>query len=281
MKIAIGVEYLGMPFSGWQFQGHEKNTIQYYLQEALSFVANEEITIHASGRTDAGVSAMEQVCHFETNSIRSDFSWRQGANTRLPKEIRVRWAVQIDDEFHARYKALYRDYIYIIQRSPVSSALWSNQATPWRFDLNVEKMNQAVKSLIGEHDYTSFRAAGCQAKHPVRRIMEADVWEKGDFIAIAIRGNAFLHHMIRNIVGNLLQIGEGKKTISWMKELLEIKNRSLGAPTAPPQGLYLRTTHYANRFKIDSTMRTPFSLFDPELGGWPKDYPALDFGDRI
>ncbi|HBF06620.1 MAG TPA: tRNA pseudouridine(38-40) synthase TruA [Gammaproteobacteria bacterium] len=281
MKIAIGVEYLGTPFSGWQFQGHEKNTIQYYLQQALGFVANEDILIHASGRTDAGVNAMEQVCHFDTNVIRSDFSWRQGANTKLPKEIRIKWAQEAHEDFHSRYMALYRDYIYIIEQTPVVSALWRDQATPWRKPLNVAAMAEGVKHLIGEHDFSAYRAAGCQAKHPVRRLMEADVWQKGPFIGVAIRGNAFLHHMVRNIVGSLLVVGEGQKQPIWMKELLDGKDRNKAGATAPPQGLYLRTTHYAKRFNIPTTGSTPFVLFDDKIETWPKAYPDLDFGDRL
>lgn len=277
---AIGVEYLGHSFSGWQFQGHQPNTIQHFLQEAISFVANQPTQVLASGRTDAGVHALEQICHFESSANRSLFNWRQGANTRLPREIRVKWVAETSADFHARYKALFRDYIYIIHQTEVSSAVWGRQVTSWRKPLNVVAMNQAVKLLIGEHDFSAFRATGCQAKHPVRRIFEADVWQQGEFIAVAIRGNAFLQHMVRNIVGNLLVIGEQLQAPEWIDYLLQQRNRHIAAPTAAASGLYFRTSHYSDKFGLKASLKSPFGLFDDKLALWPAHYSHIDFGHR-
>ena len=281
MKLAIGVEYLGGQYSGWQFQGHEPNTIQNHVQQALSFVANEPVLVHASGRTDAGVNALAQICHFETNVERSLFSWRQGANTRLPKDIRIQWVQEVDDHFHGRLKALYRDYIYVIHQSQVPSAVWGQQVTTWRKSLDVQAMRDGAQCLIGEHDFSTFRAAGCQSKSPVRRILEASLWQQGDFLAFAIRGNAFLQHMVRNIVGSLLMVGEGAQKPCWISGLITGKDRSQAGPTALAQGLYFRTTHYAPHFGIQDHGTTPFGLFDSNLRYWPAAYPDVDFGDRI
>lgn len=281
MRLAFGVEYKGSIYSGWQFQGHSTQTIQYYVQQAFSFVANEAVLVHASGRTDAGVHGLEQVCHFDTNAKRTEFSWRQGANTQLPADIRIKWVKHVDAEFHARYKALFRDYIYIIHQTPVPSALLGQIVTSWREPLCAAHMAAAAKALLGEHDFSAFRAAGCQASHPVRRLLEIDVWQQGDFLAVAVRGNAFLQHMVRNIVGTLLVIGSGRQEISWANTLLQAKDRTLAAPTAPANGLYFRTTHYSSRFEISSSLQTPFCLFDQLQASWPSEYQGIDFGDRL
>jgi len=284
MIIAVGVEYLGGPYSGWQYQGHSDNTVQEQVQKALSFVANEPISVFATGRTDSGVSAFEQVCHFQTNVQREPYNWRQGANTQLPKSIRIHWVKQVDPDFHARFKALYRDYIYIIHRTAVASALCADHALAWRQPLNTSAMAQACTYLKGTCDYSAFRAASCQAKHAVRTIFEADIFTQGDFIAFAIRGNAFLHHMVRNIVGSLLLVGQEDQPPEWIATLLEQGDRAVAGPTAPPQGLYLRTTYFAPRYAIPSTTKTPFGLFDRELAAWPQNpsqYIDYNFGSRL
>lgn len=281
MKIAFGVEYQGSTYSGWQFQGHSDRTIQNHVQQAFGFVANHDIHVFASGRTDAGVHALQQVCHFETSASRSGFSWRQGANTRLPSDIRIKWVRLVHDDFHVRFKALYRDYIYIIHQTEVPSALWGQTVTSWREPLSVELMSLAAKTLLGEHDFSAFRAAGCQARHPIRQIHEADVWQVGEFIAFAIRGNAFLHHMVRNLTGSLLLIGAGRQPVSWLETLLEGGDRSVAAPTAPAQGLYFRNTHYADRWQIPANTGTPYGLFDQFQSSWPEGYADVDFGDRL
>ena len=276
-RIAFGVEFLGADFSGFQFQGHDTNTIQYHLQNAVNFVANEAPVLHYSGRTDAGVHAMEQVCHFDTHAIRTPFSWRQGMNTKLPESIRVLWAEEVSSEFHSRYKTSFRDYIYLIDMSPVQSAIFRKQMTWTRETLDLKAMQIAAQHFIGEHDYSAFRAKSCQAKHPIRRILEANVWQKGSILAFAVRGNAFLHHMVRNMVGSLIKIGMGEQSPSWIAELMATKNRHIAAPTAPAYGLYLRAIHYPSNLapKAQSSSRylSPMGLFDDELKAWPSEYP--------
>jgi len=275
-RIAIGVEYLGSSFNGWQFQGHNTNTIQNHVQNALGFVANEPIKLHYSGRTDSGVHALEQVCHFDTQALRTPFSWRQGVNSQLPRDVRVRWAEEVSMDFHSRYTTSFRDYIYLIDSTPVASAIFRQQMTWCRQVLDLEAMQEAATYFKGEHDFSAFRATGCQAKHPVRRMLEVDLWQKGNILAYAVRGNAFLYHMVRNMVGSLLIIGRGEQKPQWIKELLQQKNRHKAGATAAADGLYLRAIHYpvdiAPKAQSQRQVLSPFGLFDDELKAWPKRY---------
>lgn len=275
-----GVEYHGGQLSGWQFQGHHTNTVQYELEHALSQVGAEQIQVHGSGRTDKGVHALEQVCHFDSSAARTAYAWRQGANRHLPAGIRIRWVQAVPSNFHARYNALFRDYLYIIEQSQVRSAIWGSQVMHCRANLDVAAMTNAAEVLQGEHDFSTFRAAACQSKHAMRYLFECDVWQAQSYVGIAIRGNAFLQHMVRNIVGSLVLVGAAERPIDWLAQILEQKNRELAGPTAPAQGLYLQRVHYRESFELPTQLLTPMNLFASQLTSWPKYYPNFDFRGR-
>ena len=245
MRYVMGVEYDGTNYYGFQSQDNPQlETIQQKLEEAISSVADHNISIIPAGRTDAGVHATNQVIHFDTDAIREDHAWLMGVNTNLPKDISVKWINRVADDFHARYSAKYRKYQYFIFNSPVRSALWHQKATVIYTSLDEKKMHVAAQSFIGEHDFTSFRSAQCQSKTAMRNIHHIKIERMGLFVLVEIQANAFLHHMVRNIVGVLLEIGAGKKDIKWAKEVLEIKNRKYAGVTAPPDGLYLVEVGY-------------------------------------
>lgn len=238
MRIALGIEYNGHSFYGFQSQ---KNlpTIQSSLESALSKIANEKIQIHCAGRTDAGVHAIEQVVHFDTAANRIDRAWTAGTNTLLPETIAVKWAKPVDENFHARFSALSRRYRYLIYNHTLRSALYAHRAAWYHQSFHIEYMQQAAKYLIGEHDFTSFRSAECESKTPMRYVSEIIITRNEEFIIIEIEANAFLHHMVRNIVGVLLRIGSGVEKPEWMHEVLLAKDRKKAAETAQAQGLYL------------------------------------------
>ena len=249
MKIALGVEYNGAAFCGWQVQDHAPS-VQETVEKALSKVANHPVHIVCAGRTDTGVHATGQVIHFETESERSDFSWVQGANANLPKTVSILWAQQVSDDFHARFKALRRAYRYVIFNRRVRPSFLHGLVS-WDYrPLDVTRMQQAALHLVGQHDFSSFRALACQAHSPVREISRLDVTRQGDFIYLDIEANAFLHHMVRNIAGVLMTIGAGEQETAWAKEVLDFRDRTLGGVTAPPQGLYLVKVWYPEVFAI-------------------------------
>lgn len=247
MKLALVIEYSGTHFYGWQAQ---KNllTIQGVLEDALSQIANESIVLFCAGRTDAGVHAKGQVVHFETQSIRPLEAWTRGTNSSLPPSIAVRFAQEVDETFHARFSAISRRYRYVIYNHPIRSALNSFKTMWYRYPLNIQAMQQSVGFLIGEKDFSSFRSSQCESKTPMRNVSEIQIFRQDSFVIIEIEANAFLHHMVRNIVGALLQIGSGKKESFWMQELLMAKDRRLGAETAPPEGLYLIQVNYPEKY---------------------------------
>jgi tRNA pseudouridine38-40 synthase len=248
-RIVLGIEYDGSLFSGWQWQPNRRS-IQSELEKALSKVANHPVTVICAGRTDAGVHAMEQVAHFDVNVERALQAWLLGGNSHLPDEIRILWVKQAVGDFHARYSAIARLYRYIILNRPVKSALQSVQVTWCYPSLDAELMNRAAQHLVGDHDFTSFRAQGCQSKSPVRILYFVDVYRDGDKVIIQVCANAFLHHMVRNIAGVLIDIGAGKQAEDWTLKLLEVKNRELGGATAPPYGLYLEAVYYPDCYGI-------------------------------
>lgn len=251
-KIVLGIEYDGSNYYGWQQQ--KKNiTIQSCLEQALSKVANTSIKVSCAGRTDAGVHALGQVVHFETNVKRIYSSWSLGVNSYLPKDITIRWVSNISQNFHARFSAIARKYQYIIDNYPFRPALFQKRVTHFYHHLNEISMNSAAQILIGEHDFSSFRSIQCQSRTPWRKIKYIKVIRKGQYIIINIKANSFLHHMVRNIVGSLIEIGCGNKDDKWLFKLLKFKNRNMAAKTAPARGLYLVSVDYPNYFNLPKT----------------------------
>jgi tRNA pseudouridine38-40 synthase len=249
MRIALGVEYAGCHYYGWQRQDIIP-TVQETLESALSEIANEEIHVVCAGRTDTGVHALQQVVHFDTDVQRELKAWQLGTNTKLPKDIAVTWVLEVDDDFHARFSAQSRTYQYLILNRRARPAVYNGLVT-WEYqNLDYDRMKQASLCLVGEHDFTSFRAAACQAKSPIRTIHKLDIDKFGDWYLITISANAFLHHMVRNIAGVLMAIGKGKKEINWINEVLEAKDRKLAGVTAPPHGLYLVDIKYPEQYII-------------------------------
>lgn len=250
MRIALGIEYDGSAYHGWQRQGHESATVQEVLEKALSRVANHPVTVICSGRTDAGVHGVGQVIHFETTAVRTERAWTHGGNAALPDNISVRWAKPVPQEFHARFSAYARRYCYVIYNHPVRPALGMKHMT-WQYrPLDIEKMQQGSRYLVGTHDFTSFRALGCQAKSPIKTLHEIELVQKGPLILMSVRANAFLHHMVRNIAGVLMAVGTGKAPVEWVGEVLDVRDRAQGGVTAPPFGLYFMEAQYPEHFEI-------------------------------
>lgn len=247
MRIALGIEYNGQNYYGWQAQ-QGLPTIQGLLQEALSKVANEPIFLHCAGRTDANVHATGQVVHFDTHAKRHIDAWLWGTNTHLPPTILVRWARAVDYSFHARFKATSRRYRYIILNQPIRPAILSGRVSWHYYPLDVERMRLASAYLIGEQDFSSFRSSQCSSKSPMRNVTEIDIQRHGDFIILEIEANAFLHHMVRNIAGTLMKIGAGLRDPAWMQEVLLAKSRRAAAETAPAEGLYLIRVCYPEAY---------------------------------
>jgi tRNA pseudouridine38-40 synthase len=249
MRFAAAVEYDGSYFHGWQEQG-ELATVQLEIERAFSVVANEAIKVNCAGRTDAGVHATQQIIHFNTTAERPLHSWLFGVNSNLPSTVSVRWVHPVSDEFHARFSAISRRYNYYIYNQRIRSALL-RRYTSWQCrPLEVELMQQAAQCLVGEHDFSSFRASQCQAHSPVRKIDFINLTRQGDLICLDIQANAFLQHMVRNIAGVLMAIGTGQEPLTWIEEVLHAKTRAEGGVTAQPNGLYLVEVGYPKEFKL-------------------------------
>jgi tRNA pseudouridine38-40 synthase len=249
MRIALGVEYDGSQYHGWQAQAG-LHTVQQVLESALSRVADTDISVVCAGRTDTGVHAVNQIIHFDCEKERSIRSWIHGANSFLPKDVCVKWGKEMPNDFHARYSALSRRYRYIIYNSSVRPALLRSNVT-WQYrQLNHRDMHEASQFLLGENDFTSFRSVECQSNTPMRKVTNLQVTRHGDLILIDITANAFLHHMVRNIAGVLIAVGSGKKPVSWVQEVLTARDRRMGAETAPPYGLYLVSVAYPKEFGV-------------------------------
>ncbi|MDR2209745.1 MAG: tRNA pseudouridine(38-40) synthase TruA [Azoarcus sp.] len=243
MRIALGIEYAGNEFKGWQSQ-HHGNTVQDTVERALGMIAGESVRLHAAGRTDAGVHATAQVVHFDTGAHRSTTAWVRGTNARLPAGVAVRWAVEVDEGFHARYLAYERSYRYLLYDAPVRPAVLAGRVGWFHLPLDVESMAVAAAQLVGEHDFSSFRAASCQGKTPIRIMHEARVAREGSIVTFDFRANGFLHHMVRNLVGALVMVGKGGRLPQWIGELLVCRERAKGAPTFVPDGLYFCGVSY-------------------------------------
>lgn len=246
MKIALGVEYLGTDFHGWQIQKSGLRTVQGVVEPALSKIANHPVRVFCSGRTDAGVHAQEQVIHFETQTTRTEGAWLFGGNANLPSDVNFKWAKEVNDDFHARFNAHARSYEYKIHHHPVRSSLKTGYYLWEPRSLNIDDMRKAAAFLVGEHDFSCFRGSMCQAKSPIKTIEYLQIDEIGDDLIIKVKANAFLHHMVRNLVGTLLKVGRGEESTEWMLSVLASKDRKEAGPTAEPQGLYFIKAHYQN-----------------------------------
>lgn len=260
MRIAVGIEYDGSRYHGWQKQIGLK-TLQAQVELALSKVADEPIDVVCAGRTDSGVHATCQVIHFDTTAKRQEKAWVLGTNTFLPQDIRAYWVKTMPDDFHARFSAKARRYHYITFNALVRSALLHNYCSWYPQQLDIESMQTAAYDLIGEHDFTSYRASECQSKSPNRNVMELQVNKKANLILFDIKANAFLHHMVRNIVGVLLAIGSEKYPVSWAKEVLNAKDRRAGGVTAHPQGLYLVEVEYPKVYGLGELYVRPYHAY--------------------
>ena len=244
MKIALGVEYLGTDFHGWQIQKSGLRTVQGVVEPALSKIANHPVRVFCSGRTDAGVHAQEQVIHFETQTTRTEGAWLFGGNANLPSDVNFKWAKEVNDDFHARFNAHARSYEYKIHHHPVRSSLKTGYYLWEPRSLNIDDMRKAAAFLVGEHDFSCFRGSMCQAKSPIKTIEYLQIDEIGDDLIIKVKANAFLHHMVRNLVGTLLKIGREEESPEWMLSVLNSKDRKQAGPTAQPQGLYFIKAYY-------------------------------------
>ncbi|MEA3274130.1 MAG: tRNA pseudouridine(38-40) synthase TruA, partial [Pseudomonadota bacterium] len=222
MRVAMGIEYDGSAFHGWQVQNGVR-TVQESLERAIAAVADHGVRIHCAGRTDAGVHALEQVVHFDTAARREERSWVLGTNVNLPPDVNVLWARPIGADFHARFGATARHYLYRILNRATRSALQRDRAVWVHQALELERVQRAAEDLVGEHDFSSFRALGCQAKSPVRRVHYLRVEQRDELYELRIGANGFLHHMVRNIAGVLMSIGRGDAPVSWVRDLLQIR----------------------------------------------------------
>ncbi|MFT5419306.1 MAG: tRNA pseudouridine38-40 synthase [Candidatus Endobugula sp.] len=259
-RIALGIEYAGHLFHGFQAQAHDTTTVQSGLEQALSKIANEPIKLVCAGRTDAGVHATNQVIHFDTMAQRLDRAWLRGANGRLPDGISIRWMKNVSPKFHSRFSAQHRTYRYVIYNTPTPSALLTHYVTWDRRKLDLDAMIDASKALVGEHDFSAFRAAQCQAHTAIRQMHAINISRQRDFIVIEVQASAFLYHMVRNIVGVLTTIAAGEQAVSWSAEVLNSRDRKCGGITAPADGLYLVAIDYPSEHDLPIRSKGPYFL---------------------
>jgi tRNA pseudouridine38-40 synthase len=251
MRLALGVSYLGTSYAGWQSQP-SRNTVQDKLEEALAQFTAQPVSTVCAGRTDAGVHALMQVVHFDSALDRKEFSWLRGTNRYLPADIAVQWAKPVPDEFHSRACATSRRYAYVVLESPVRPSVDARRVG-WVFrPLDGDLMTQAAQHLVGTHDFTSFRASECQARSPVKTLMRAEVSRRGAYWRFDFEADAFLHHMIRNIMGCLVLVGQGLQEPGWIREVIEAKSRDAAAPTFSPDGLYFLGPVYDAKWQLPS-----------------------------
>ena len=250
-RIACRIEYDGSCYSGWQAQPHlAVKTVQDALEQGIAVVANGPVRVHCAGRTDTGVHGFAQVIHFDAPVERSAKAWVLGVNANLPPSVRVHWAVRVPQDFHARFSALARSYRYLIANTPVRPALLHGKVSWQRRALDHQLMHDAAQCLLGERDFSAFRAATCQSSTPMRDVHSLSVARLGDLVVVDIKANAFLHHMVRNIVGSLMAVGMGRKPQAWIEQLMVGRDRTLAADTAPPDGLYLVAVEYPQRYQL-------------------------------
>lgn len=250
-RVACGIEYHGEAYSGWQLQlSNERLTIQGLVENAVSCVANLSVRVYCAGRTDVGVHSLGQVFHFDDPVGRSLKAWVYGANRQLPKNIRILWAHTVPSHFHSRFSAISRSYRYLVINGAIPPAILSGLATWHRKPLDVGLMRQEAQDLVGEYDFSAFRASSCQSTTPMRRIISFEVSRQDDIVLMDIEANAFLHHMVRNIAGCMLAIGDGRRKAGWLRSILQGKDRSKAAETAKASGLYLMKVNYPGEFSI-------------------------------
>jgi tRNA pseudouridine38-40 synthase len=258
-RIALGLEYDGSRFLGWQTQPGG-GTVQDALEAALSGIADAPVNVTCAGRTDRGVHARAQVVHFDTVADRPDSAWVRGVNALLPDSMAVLWSQRMPHDFHARYAARSRTYRYVLINRPVRPALAARYAGWFHAPLDVAPMREAASQLLGEHDFSAFRAAECQAKSPVRTLHAIEIERDGERIEFRLRANAWLQHMVRNIVGTLVYVGKGKHPARWAKTLLDARDRARAAPTFGPEGLYLEAVEYEPRWNVPDVERQATAL---------------------
>jgi tRNA pseudouridine38-40 synthase len=258
-RLVLGIEYDGSSYYGWQRQPHAAS-VQESLEKCLSEVANQTIEVTCAGRTDTAVHATSQVVHFDCQNPRPIKAWLKGANSLLPQTISIRYAKTINNNFHARFSALSRSYIYVIDNNLIKPAIMTQGLTWIRANLNVEKMNNAAKHFMGEHDFTSLRSSRCQSNSANRNISKLSCKRYGEYIVVEVTANAFLHHMVRNIVGMLIEVGDGRRNPDWTRDVIEAKNRCIAGVTAPANGLYLVGVEYPEEFDLPRKVRAPVFL---------------------
>ena len=258
MRYALGIEYDGAEFCGWQRQSHAQS-VQQCVESALEVVANHDVTVICAGRTDSGVHARGQVVHFDSPSERTERQWLLGINSNLPNSVRILWVRAVDDKFHARFGAYSRSYQYSIMNRSVSPAIGASYYGWCRNELNADLMNTAAQVLLGRHDFSAFRSAGCSAQHAVREVTAIGVTRLNDILTFDISANAFLYHMVRNIVGSLITVGTGENSAAWFTRVFEGQDRKLAGVTAEPQGLCLMNVRYDKKYNFPET-RVAFPL---------------------
>jgi tRNA pseudouridine38-40 synthase len=255
MRIALGVEYDGAPYCGWQSQPGLCG-VQDHIEAAIKNIAEHDVRIHAAGRTDTGVHGIMQIIHFDSDTVRPDSAWVRGVNAFLPASIRILWAQVVSEQFHARFSAQQRGYQYLLINTPVAPAINATKAGWYHLPLDIAAMQTAIGYLRGEHDFSAFRASECQAKSPIKDLQVATINQYGEQFIFEFAANAFLQHQVRNMVGALIYVGNGKQPPSFIQDLLAQKNRTLSPPTFSPCGLYLAGVQYDDKFGLPSTQRS-------------------------
>ncbi|MGN9713794.1 tRNA pseudouridine(38-40) synthase TruA [Acinetobacter variabilis] len=263
-RFAVGIEFCGMNYRGWQTQQPGVISVQETIEKVLSKIADEPIILHGAGRTDAGVHATNMVAHFDTHALRSERGWLMGSNSQLPKDISIQWIKEMDDGFHARFKAQARRYRYIVYNHPVRPALLHKQVTHIYYPLDVKKMIEAAAKFEGTHNFESFRAAACQSNQPVRHVRHCRLIPHGPYLILDIQADGFLHHMVRNIMGCLLEIGQGMYGVDHIDHIFAAEDRKAAGVTAPPDGLYFIQAEYPEYFDLPKVPLGPYWLNMPE-----------------
>ena len=248
-RYAACVEYCGMHYAGWQLQKHAPS-VQGEVERALGEVANHDVRVTTAGRTDSGVHGIGQIIHFDTRSKRSEENWQRGVNTELPDDISLIWTQPVSDDFHARFGARQRWYRYVLLNRAVSPSYLNGRVAWYRYPLNLGPMQRAAEEIIGRHDFSAFRAAGCQSKNPVKDLRKLEINRHGDWFWFDAVADGFLHHMVRNLVGVLCRIGRGDEPVSWARYVLESRDRRQGGVTFPPEGLYFAQVDYDPVFRL-------------------------------
>lgn len=263
-RYAIGIEFCGTQYRGWQTQQAGVVSVQETIEKVLSKIADHPVILHAAGRTDAGVHATNMVAHFDTTAIRPERGWLMGANSQLPKDISIQWIKCMDENFHARFKAMARRYRYVVYNAPTRPALLHKQVTHLYQELDVQKMIKAAAKFEGTHNFESFRAAACQSNQPVRHVKHCRLFEQGRYLVLDIQADGFLHHMVRNIMGCLLEIGQGMYEIDHIDTMFAAEDRRAAGITAPADGLYFIQSYYPDQFDLPQLPLGPHWLNLPE-----------------